>query len=80
MRSILIVLLALSLSSCVMYDHWDMCETMRKGDEIRFQYPAPDSPIAREIKVKRVPLPTKCREFYNDGTGRWAECMGVEPK
>ena len=22
-------------------------------------------------------LPRKCEEFYNDGTGRWIECMGV---
>lgn len=22
-------------------------------------------------------LPTTCRPFYNDGTGRWIECMGV---
>lgn len=25
----------------------------------------------------RVHLPTKCRPFYNDGTDRWIECMGV---
>jgi len=22
-------------------------------------------------------LPAKCRQYYNDGTGRWIECMGV---
>ncbi len=22
-------------------------------------------------------LPTKCRPLYNDGSGDWAECMGV---
>lgn len=22
-------------------------------------------------------LPTKCRPFYNDGTDRWKDCMGV---
>jgi len=30
--------------------------------------------------VKRKPLPEICAPFYNDGTGRWAECMGVGPK
>jgi len=25
-------------------------------------------------------LPTVCREFYNDGTDRWAACMGVGPR
>lgn len=24
--------------------------------------------------------PEICAPFYNDGTGRWAECMGVGPK
>jgi hypothetical protein len=33
-----------------------------------------------EIKVKSVSLPQHCAPFYNDGTGRWAECMGVGPK
>ena len=27
--------------------------------------------------TERVHLPTKCKEFYNDGTDRWVECMGV---
>lgn len=22
-------------------------------------------------------LPTFCRQYYDDGTGRWIECMGV---
>lgn len=26
---------------------------------------------------ERIHLPTKCKEFYNDGTDRWIECMGV---
>ncbi len=30
--------------------------------------------------VRRKELPEICSPFYNDGTGRWAECMGVGPK
>ena len=30
--------------------------------------------------VRREALPEICSPFYNDGTGRWAECMGVGPK
>ena len=26
---------------------------------------------------ERISLPEKCHTFYNDGTGRWADCMGV---
>lgn len=39
-------------------------------------------PCAPEVSTvpKRVPLPRKCAEYYNDGTGRWAECMGVGKK
>jgi hypothetical protein len=39
------------------------------------QCPEPE-PVAVE-KAERVHLPTKCRKFYNDGTDRWIECMGV---
>ena len=28
-------------------------------------------------RVKAKSLPEICHPFYNDGTGRWAECMGV---
>jgi hypothetical protein len=27
--------------------------------------------------VKTESLPVRCRPYYNDGTERWAECMGV---
>lgn len=33
--------------------------------------------IGEEVKVERVHLPTKCAPFYNDGSDRWIECMGV---
>ena len=40
----------------------------------------------REVTIEPPPprtvpvhLPSKCQPFYNDGTGRWAECMGVGP-
>lgn len=80
MRHLLILLCVLSLSSCVMYDAWDFCDSVERG-ELRFVYPDESrSPVADEIKVTRTHLPTKCRPFYNDGTGRWAECMGVGPK
>jgi len=80
MRHLLILLCALSLGSCVVYDAWDFCESAKEG-ELRFVYPDDSrSPIADEIKVEHTHLPTVCREFYNDGTGRWAKCMGVGPK
>ncbi len=63
-----------------MYDAWDVCETMRKGDEVRFTYPPPDKPNPYMDEIKVTHLPTTCREIYDDGTGRWQECMGVGPK
>jgi hypothetical protein len=30
--------------------------------------------------VDRVSLPEQCKQFYNDGTDRWVECMGVGRK
>jgi len=77
---ICVLLSLILLSGCVAYDVWDACETIRKGDEVVFTYPPAKSPLAREIEVKSTHLPTACRSFYNDGTGRWAECMGVGPK
>ena len=51
--------------------HEDTHITIRdKG--IQVTYPVPPR--------KEAGLPAECREFYNDGTGRWAECMGVGPK
>ena len=38
--------------------------------------PACDEPV---VEVRKT-LPEICAPFYNDGTGRWAECMGVGPK
>lgn len=74
MRILLIMLVALSLVSCVVYDTWDRCESMRKG-EIRWVFPADE--IAREIKVKREHLPSKCQKYYNNGSEDWINCMGV---
>lgn len=31
-------------------------------------------------EARPVHLPALCKKYYNDGTGRWAECMGVGPK
>jgi len=31
-------------------------------------------------KFSKQTLPQKCQVFYNDGTDRWRECMGVEYK
>jgi hypothetical protein len=33
--------------------------------------------IATKAAKVRTHLPTECRKYYNDGTGRWIECMGV---
>lgn len=72
------ILMCLLLSSCIVYDAWDFCESAREG-ELRFVYP--EGSIENEVKVTHEDhLPTKCRHFYNDGTGRWAKCMGVGPK
>jgi len=35
---------------------------------------------AARNRAQRIELPQLCAQYYNDGTGRWAECMGVEPK
>ena len=29
------------------------------------------------IEKTELTLPEKCREFYNDSTDRWIECIGV---
>ena len=88
MRIALIVSMLTMLSSCVVYDTWSRCETLRKG-EVRFQFP-PDE-IAQENKIKRESLPAKCAKFmrvYDDAdwdeetetypyNREWNECMGV---
>ena len=33
----------------------------------------------KEITERRH-LPAECQPYYNDGTDRWKECMGVGPK
>jgi len=34
--------------------------------------------IEQEKRVDhRQPLPAKCTVYYNDGTDRWKDCMGV---
>ena len=41
----------------------------------------PHVPPSMPVREReRFHLPTECRPFYNDSTGRWAECMGVGPK
>lgn len=29
------------------------------------------------MEAENITLPQKCAQFYNDGSGRWIECMGV---
>lgn len=47
---------------------------------------AHDASVSREgsraARYERISesLPAKCRQYYNDGTGAWAACIGVEPK
>jgi hypothetical protein len=84
---VIIVAVALStvaaLSGCVVASVVDVCETIRRGDEIRFQYPPNESQIAiqREITVTRTPLPQKCAPLYDPGNedvdSPWKKCMGV---
>lgn len=34
--------------------------------------------ITATVQRQSVPtLPQKCRQYYNDGTERWVNCMGV---
>jgi hypothetical protein len=44
-------------------------------------YPDEVVPVPVEVAPieRKVSLPEKCHPFYLDGTGRWAECMGVGP-
>lgn len=95
MRILITVGILLSLSSCAVYDAWDICETIRKGDEVRFTYPPPTNPISDEISVRHVPLPKACEhlrataaergewnpetESYPRNTA-WENCMQVGPK
>jgi len=34
----------------------------------------------KDIREQQLTLPEKCRKFYNDGTDRWVNCIGVEYK
>ena len=70
-RVLFILLLSLLIGSCVVKDAFRACESMREG-ELRFALPSRQA----TPKVK-FHLPTFCQKFYNDGTGRWIECMGV---
>ena len=70
-RVLIIVLLSLSLGSCIVFDMYESCESLEEG-ELRFAYPS-KVPTVKE----KFHLPTFCHKFYNDGTGRWIECMGV---
>jgi hypothetical protein len=36
-----------------------------------------DSLYVQPEKQASTHLPTKCRPYYNDGTERWIDCMGV---
>lgn len=36
-----------------------------------------DEQPVQHTQAPKQSLPAKCRPFYNDGTGRWIECMGV---
>ena len=42
--------------------------------------PVPPEPTPVVDCRPTLHLPTLCAGFYNDGTGRWAKCMGVEKK
>ena len=37
---------------------------------VQVTYPA-------SVKRERLSLPQKCKPYYNDGTERWIDCMGV---
>ena len=81
-RHFLVVALALLAAQSCTYNvqelirdrgviHKDTHITIRsKG--VQVTYPAP--------RRKEAGLPELCRQFYNDGSGRWAECIGVGPK
>jgi len=36
-----------------------------------------DAQGSQVVRYERVHLPTTCRPYYNDGTERWINCMGV---
>lgn len=82
MRILLTLLVGAALSSCVLYDTWDECETIRKG-EYRFKFP--EDAITKEITVERtfmgMPSAPDCTRYAHDSDtpdhNAWAECMGV---
>lgn len=43
--------------------------TAAESGKVVDETPAPDS--------RRAPLPVRCAPYYNDGTDRWKDCMGV---
>ena len=65
---IFLILITLSLNYAVI-------KTANNVKETRDRY-------YQEIEQKRREddIRVRCAQYYNDGTGRWAECMGVGPK
>lgn len=66
MKILSILSIAMLLNSCA---YFNLCESIEQG-ELRIEVPNRDERS----------LPDLCRSYYNDGTGQWAECMGVELK
>jgi len=34
--------------------------------------------MIEDNRTEREHLPSKCEQYYNDGTDRWKDCMGVD--
>lgn len=41
-----------------------------------------DPNVTPDVRSERISnhLPSKCRQYYNNGTDQWIDCMGVGPK
>jgi len=69
-RCLFVVLLSSVLGSCIVASAFSTCQSLEEG-ELRFAFPL------RPVKEDTFHLPTYCRQYYNDGSDAWIECMQV---
>jgi len=89
MRILLILVLAVCLSSCIVVRAWDSCETLRKG-EVHFTYPVAEIETLPRKETRASICSSHLRDYTEDQWNEreqkypdnepWMECMGVEKK
>ena len=80
MRSLLILVLAVCLSSCIVVHAWDSCETLRKGEiETLPRKETRASICSSHLRDYTEDQWNEREQKYPDNEP-WMECMGVGKK